>query len=340
MKKSIYICFVALVVVLLTSCAHTYHYCQICETKPVDEKGIKKQGNGEYQYENTQCIITYNFWSNGGSADFEFYNKTDDIIYIDLAKSFYVKNDVAHDLYGGRQWTQGSSVGIASSVAYDYGGFRSDGVILPNTIMTANVAGISTTTVNEKRIIAIPAHAKKYFKTYQITGGPMISCDLQRYPSRTARQDFSSENSPYRFSDVITYTIGDNTTPVTITNEFYVSAVANYAEPEIVVMKQREEVCENMRDANYVAPERKLYDKVIRDSVCDVSTSFYNLYESTTEKHLYKDDKKRTQTYDYDYDAYVESNPGGNISPLMAGLYAIAVGAMLFVVFLVSNNIF
>ena len=288
---------------------------------------IVKQEKGEFQYENPQCIITYNFWSNGGTADFEFYNKTDDIVYVDLTKSFYVRNDVANDLYRARTWTH--TEGRALSVEYDYVGFRSVGVIQPNATLTSTVVETNTITMEEKQFEAIPAHSKKYFKTYKISYIPILSCDLQRYPSHKARQVFSSENSPCRFSDVITYYIGDNTAPVTITNEFFVSSVTNYAEPEVVVMKKRKDVCENMRDPDYVAPEKDLYDKVVRDSICNVPSSFYNIYQTTTEKQLYKDTWEENYTYDYKYNAYVKGGGGSRISTMgIIGIIAGFVGTI------------
>ena len=336
MKRN-YIIIVAVAAALLSSCTSTYQYCQIYETKPVKLDGGIRNDGGALRYENEHCIIDYNFWSNGGSADFYFYNKTNEIVYIDLTKSFYVKNGVAYDLYGAREWTQSSSVGRASAVSYSYGESVSSaisvGVIVPSIVPNGAVGAKATKaasrsasvsagntvshleseaiTTKEKQIVAVPPHTKKYIRTFDVALLPYLSCDLQRYPATSARLDFTVDNSPYHFSDVITYTVGENKQPVTVNGDFYVSSVTNYAEPEIIVMKEREEPCENMRGPDYVAPTRTLYDKVVKDNICETSSSFYNTYNVTTKKKMYEK-KEKDYTYDYEYNAYVISASRSN----------------------------
>ena len=307
---------------LLTSCVSTYQYCQIYETEPVRHDGQLMNENGKLFYEDSQCVIDYCFWSNGGSADFSFYNKTDEIVYIDLAKSFFVMNGEARDLYQGREWSQSSSESVASSLSYSYGESRSLGRIEPNIISegattktvkrSASIMArgavahteSNTVTTKEKQVIAIPPHTKKYVETYNITSFPMLSCDLPRYPSNRARLDYTTDDSPFRFSDIITYTIGDSTHPITVTNEFYVSSVTNYAEPEIVVMKKREEPCENMRGPDYESPSVELFDKVVKSDLCEPASSFYHTYQTHTNKKLYEDNSTKGYTYNARYDAY------------------------------------
>lgn len=350
MKKNNYLVVTTLLCVMLSSCASSYNFCQVYETRPVNQSNPLRYENGGMRYENAQCSIDYCFWSNGGNADFTFYNKTDEIIYIDLAKSFYVMNDVAYDLFLGREWSQSSSVGIASSVSYGYGESHSDALSVariepiitsagPVTIgalksinKSANIASgravahteSNAVTIKEKQIIAIPPHCQKHIKTYNITTSPMLSCDLQRYPSQSARLDFTAENSPYCFSNVITYTVGDNTQSTTVKNDFYVSSVTNYAEPEIVIMQKREELCENMRDLDYVAPKQDLYDKVILGNVCETASSFYNTYQTKTNKKIY--DKKESDNYSYNsqYQAYVKSQSQEGKSGVIFGTIGIA----------------
>lgn len=368
MKKNYFI-FVVAIAALLSSCASTYHYCQVYETKPVKQDNHYKKANGDFCYENEHCIIDYNFWANGGSADFSLYNKTDEIIYVDLAKSFYVMNGEAYDLYRSREWTESSSIGFASSYAYSNGATRakslSVGLIEPS-LWTDGVVGAkaskaasrsasvtsgntvahtesSAVTFREKKEVAIPPHSKKYIKSYNIVNSPMLNCDLQRYPSRSARLNFSSENSPYKFSDYITYSVGDNAKPISINNEFYVSSVTNYPEPDVVEMRKREEPCDNVKDPDYTAPQYDLYDKVIRDSICETSTSFYDTYSKTTTKKLY--DKYATTEYSYDkyYKAYVKSKVGtgkagkGSSGSFVAFSIVTGVIALLIVIGLLSH---
>ncbi len=355
--KKIYIIFVVATAALLSSCASTYQYCQIYETKPVKNDGSIKNEDGVLRYENEQCVIDYNFWSNGGSADFYFYNKTNEIIYIDLAKSFYVSNDIAYDLYGAREWNQSSSVGTASSLAYTYGesvaASLAVGVIIPGILPygyigaagakasktasrmarataknTVTQVTSSSVTTKEKQIVAVPPHTKKYINTHNITLSPYLSCDLQRYPSTSARLNFSADNSPYRFSDVITYTVGENKQPITVNSNFYVSSITNYAEPEIVVMKERGEPCENMRDPDYIEPSQALFDKVVKDNICEINSSFYTTYDAKTTKTLYKDNLEEFK-YDYEHNAYILSSSHSDVwvGVAFVGIFA-ALGAI------------
>ena len=42
-------------------------------------------------YEDANCKISYNFWCEGGYSGFEFHNKTDQMIKIDLSECFLSK---------------------------------------------------------------------------------------------------------------------------------------------------------------------------------------------------------------------------------------------------------
>ena len=346
MKKNSYIIIASVLCILIASCSNTYQFCQVYETRSLNQDDHLREGNNELRYENSHCIIRYNFWSNGGTADFEFYNKTDEIIYIDLAKSFFVLNGEAFDIYRNREWSQGSIVGVASSMSYGHSASRSAalsvGLIEPSLTSngmvaakatkiaskSANIASMnavtrsesSTVTIKEKQIIAVPPHSKKYIKTYSITNAPFLSCDLQRYPSQHAKLNFTAEDSPYHFSDIITYTIGDNTQHITVNNEFYVSSVTNYAEPEIVVMKQREEPCENMKQPDYIQPEYELFDKYIRDNICDFSSSFYNTYSVSSQKKLYDKNNNSSYIYNTQHQAYIKSGSKGSKGGVFVGV--------------------
>jgi len=65
--------------------------------KAVPNTEVTKTGNN-LVYEDDQCKVSYNLWSNGGDAGFVFQNKTDQNIYLDLGESFFIINGVAHNL--------------------------------------------------------------------------------------------------------------------------------------------------------------------------------------------------------------------------------------------------
>ena len=77
---------------MLPSCAPRVYY-QIHKT--VFEN--IKEADGVMMYEDENCIITYNLWSNGGKIVFPIYNKTDENIYLRTDECFFIKNGVAYD---------------------------------------------------------------------------------------------------------------------------------------------------------------------------------------------------------------------------------------------------
>ena len=82
------------VAVLCASCAQTYHFVQVFETKSSNQSTPIKQQSGGLVYEDDECLVFYSLWANGGDASFGIYNKTDQIMYVDLSKSFFIRNGI------------------------------------------------------------------------------------------------------------------------------------------------------------------------------------------------------------------------------------------------------
>ncbi len=327
-----------IVILLFSSCKSTYNFCQIYETKPFNDNDIKSSKNG-IQFENEQCIISYNFWSDHGHAGFLFYNKTDEIIYVDLTKSFFTRNGNVYDLFDGKEWTSSSSYSISDSYQWTTSSFASlstiekviTGIMIPITYggevvsVTGTVgksksqsttSGTSTTrsssvTTKEKPIIAIPPHKSKYISTYNIAVSRFLSCELEILPQKSSRVTFTKENSPLQFSNFITYSVGENGSVISIENAFYVSAVTNYAEPEIVEYREREAPCKNLKNESEYANEteygEQLYDKFTKANVCVFASSFYWMYSTESFEHIY-DKKEANYSYSSNYGAYKKHN--------------------------------
>lgn len=338
----------AVACLMLASCSNTYKFCQIYETQPVDKNNIRSNNKGSLLYEDDRCAILYNFWSSHGSAGFEFYNKTDEIIYVDLTKSFFSRNGMAFNLYNGYEWsetyTTSTSNSSYSSTSHGSSAYASasvlateivqPGIIRPMTsggdVVSVNrsvgaKAGVSksqtasssssissshavTKTSKEQPLIAIPPHKAKYIPTYTIATRRIFSCDLQPYPEQSSRITFTIDNTPLQFANYITYTIGNSNNSFAVENAFYVSAVTNYASPEIIEFKERTEPCENLKDNPHYASKtdygNKLYDKFTKSNICEFASSFYFMYETTTSKRLYKSSTVK-HAYLPEYDAYI-----------------------------------
>ena len=312
---------------LLASCQSTYRYYQIYKTEPVKSSNLKNE-NGVIRFENDQCIITYHFWGNRGSADVGFYNKTNEILYIDLTKSFFIRNGRAYDLYSGRAWSSSSSTGFVRSTSSTLLGSVSASAsvsaeaeidFLPGHIFSSlgsgNAGAVSSSvsasktsgktygsavttsqsfseTIHEKPIIAIPPLCVKTISTSTIIEKAYHSCDLPSCPADSAKIQFNLENSPLRFANYFTYTVGNNKSEISVSNEFYVSSIINIAEPDAIEFIKRDDICENLKHVikydTQTPGGAPLYDRYIKKGICDYESSFYYLYEVESSKRLYK----------------------------------------------------
>src|SRR5574344_2203434 len=78
----------------MSSCSKNVYY-QLCKTT---SENVTSQKEGMV-YEDANCKIVYNLWRDGGDAGFLFQNKTKEIVYLELDKSFFIKNGVAYDYF-------------------------------------------------------------------------------------------------------------------------------------------------------------------------------------------------------------------------------------------------
>lgn len=279
-------------------------------------------------YEDDNCALFYSLWANGGDASFAIYNKTDEVLYVDLSKSFFIRNGIANDYYRERAWSETSSSSFGtqttSSVAA-YGNISSSYGVgatylgnfgsLPFTaadpiLTTANAqktesygllrsaafansyatSTSSSVAVKEQKIMAIPPHASKIVAEYAISTELLLNCNLDRYPEDKASITFNEQNSPLRFSNYITYHLGNTTQENVVRNDFYIAKITNYAEPSVYKFVERpKRPCQNLtsddsKDYKDTYPT-KVYDKVYN---LDRSNCFYLEYQIQSNRKLYK----------------------------------------------------
>ncbi len=195
------ILFPALIAMMLTSCVSTYF--QVYKTVPSDKLVVK---NNLLVYEDENCKVSYNLWSEGGNIGFQFFNKTDKNIYLNLEESFFILNGVSKNYYRNRVFT-------SFSVSY-----------------------------NEEKILYIPSKTSKIISEYNINESLFRDCDLFKYPTKKQikSKTFSKEQSPLVFSNRIAYSIGQTDNLIKFENEFYVTEISNYPESEMFESKYDE----------------------------------------------------------------------------------------------------
>lgn len=292
-------------VISLTSCGGVYKFYQVYQVQPVDIICSVTPG-GDMVYENQDCRISYNFWSENGAVEFYIYNKTDEILYVDLTKSFFVRNGHAYDYFLNRQWSSSSSISAGSSSATS--------VTMPflrNVAVSSADATIAQSSKAyayvEKPILAIPAHAYKIVNEYSITDVRFFDCDLDKTPNESAAIFYQQDESPLSFGNVISYSVGENGALATIENMFYVSSITNYAEPAFYTFTENKNPC-------ITAPSKSLTTTTTysRYSVPAASNRFYIPYKVSSSKQLYK----TTQNYYWNESlkAWVKGSSSGTTS--------------------------
>ncbi|SCM58958.1 hypothetical protein [Petrimonas mucosa] len=256
MKTLNYLIIIALSVLTLSSCKTTYY--QVYRAVPSDRSMANREA---LVYEDENCEVTYNLWSHGGNMGFAFFNKSKENIYLNLDECFFVRNNVANDYYLDREFTQTSNVGSKSSrkkgASVALTGLNFLGLIQSNqaaaevseSLITSSGSSIS---VKEKKIITIPPGTLKFISEYNISESLYRDCDLLKYPRRKQVKTlhFMKEESPFVFSNRITYRVGESAEPVQFENQFYVSEITNYPEKEVVDYES-DEFCGEKSEEKY-----------------------------------------------------------------------------------------
>lgn len=226
----------------MASCAPLQYY-QVCKTEVSDEMQV---GTKSIIYEDGNCTVAYDLWSQGGNPGFYFRNNTNEDIYLHLDKSFFVKNGVAYDYYLDRIISTTNQTTVSAS----------------NRIGTSGLMNTSGEAQNrrEKEVITIPANTRKKISEYSVSWLRITHCDLPSYPTRMKikTKAFDKENSPMVFSNRIAYSKGNAEEVISFENEFYVSEVTNY--PEQAMFENRSVTyCEgravSRRFMKYVSPD-------------------------------------------------------------------------------------
>ena len=232
MKKLFSMMFVlASMVFVFTSCS-VKNYMQIVDIK---SSGLNEQTNN-WGYSDENCKITYNFWSNAGEVSFHIENLTDEILYIDLGKSFFTRNGRAYDYFLNRTFESGKSSSFTSGVsrtasAYGFWSLTGHAGKVSASASFSNTNGsFSSTKYNEKEILAIPPHSVKNIAEYNIAGDVIQNCSVALFPKKNKPQSitYAEDESPLKFSNYITYKVGENGALVSLTHDFHVSGYTNY----------------------------------------------------------------------------------------------------------------
>ena len=257
-------------VIILCSCGviQNYTFYQVYKVAPVENTKIANTLEGVV-YDDANCAIMYSFWRENGNAGFTIYNKTDEMLVVDMNKSFFICNGLA------------INYNISS-----YSAEENDNSFRP--------------------IMAIPPKSYRDIEPQPISRLLFVDCDLERYPADSASFLFEEGDSPIHFTNYITYHLGNRTEEVVVENKFYIASVTNYAKPSLLnYVLRTTKPCRNKTTSSkkYYSPKysTKVYDAVYK---IDISDCFYIKYEKETDAKLYEDPMKE-YTYDDYYQGYI-----------------------------------
>lgn len=239
---------------ILFSCAPIYTY-QVLKTEYQD---LKEENNLLF-YEDANCTISYNLWSENGAFRFIFTNKTDSMIVVDLKESFLIVNGIAYDYFLNRTISSSSGVTVSNSKEIVQSNINSQNQsiglarvsVQPTGKITAKGLSISDSRISESGVIygngvsqsrnksieiheqdfiRIPSKASKILGEYSLVNSRIKDCDLKKTPTFKEKVDsvvFSIENSPLNFNNRVTYRVQGKDQKYSVENTFYVKKIMN-----------------------------------------------------------------------------------------------------------------
>lgn len=230
---------------LLCSCSVT-NYFQISTI----ETDLEKNEN-YIIFENKDCMVYYNLWGDGGNMSYIIYNKTDSCIYLNMDKSFFIKNDYAYDMYDPNVYSFSRSVNKSSGNSYGEsrsnaisvngkllypfnfsglnGSLKSSVVNYSQNSENIQIGSTNTTYVINEKNICIPPKAMK-----SITGYVIELTKYNCFSDKNKRKEFTRENSPLVFRNVIEYSFEENSKlSYIISNDFWLSKIEEYSDRKL-----------------------------------------------------------------------------------------------------------
>ncbi len=232
---------IAIVSFCITSCNNCYY-----QVYDIGINGMKTQDNS-LVYENEDCKVLYNLWSNNGELKFAILNKTDKDIFVNMGQSFYVVNGQAVDYYQGRKFTSqsvnhadymiSSTIGnVGASGFWGNDVYVENGMVTMNT-MTGKLSKINSNsiTTREKEIVCIPSKCFKVFNYYKVNPAFVSTCERDKdFPKKSFEVgNYTQATTPLSFKNRIAYGFNKNeVADKHIDNDFWISSVTNYSKNE------------------------------------------------------------------------------------------------------------
>ena len=259
---------------LLSGCMPQVYY----QLAHISSSDVSQNDDDAYVFSDSGISIAYDFWHNKGRFAFVITNTTDEEIYVDLSKSYFILNGIAYDYYLDRTYaiteSSGKTTGTAKAASASVSGSAStDIVYLGHDVNVGVSAGLSSlhgeslanydgaafsVEYREKPVVCIPANTSKMFIEYAIADKPYKnSLNLVETPYRLSRSNvirFAENESPYAFENRIAITTGEACH--VFRNSFYVSEIMNSSQEDAMPLESIEKDGKtiSVRNPKYKSP--------------------------------------------------------------------------------------
>lgn len=174
--------------------------CRIYQVFETASRNVSKNPANKFSYENEDVKLVYNLWTKGGEFRFKMFNKTDNPIYIDWAKSNFIKNDFSKDY-----WKDVTYSRVISNT-------MGDAVNLDNINTSSYFNTVSVTLGKSERPrpnTQIPPHSAIYVNSFDISKYVPYGKNTA-YPGRIEKLEYDSVTSPIKFRNYIGYSLSKN----------------------------------------------------------------------------------------------------------------------------------
>ena len=214
MKNQLLLLSLISLIALMSSCKALKYQVTTMESSSV---------NNQFEFENDDLILDYNFWDFGGDLGFTITNKTDEPIFIDWEHSNFVFNGYSYDYFNNEESMSLTSVGVyegksvSGLVDLDYSISSVTPGVRKNSTAT-RITNSSGTIRREKRNVQIPPQS--YLQAR------VVNLDFPWLKMKGDDVKFSKSNSPLNVRTYIGYSRTKDLAELEyIDNEFYVDNV-------------------------------------------------------------------------------------------------------------------
>ena len=191
-------------------------------------------------------------------------NKSDQIIFIDLKRTFFIKNGRANDYYTDKKTTVTEKSSQSNEEFYSTFGVEE---------VSYSESSSESVEIASKARIAIPPQSHKKLFRFTLTSSIFEFCDLSQELSTFGESShtkvFERKSSPMTFKNYLKYSFDkDLETAKTISHEFWVSKVQNVEHKDFFDQREVQTGCDSTKTKEITVSPHKAGFK------------FYNAYEA------------------------------------------------------------